>query len=107
MGLRARAIRRAATIMEVVSDVKIFIVGATLTDLMNRPKKKFLNLFDLGFFSNKTAAHLRDERLPYLFRKKNAIACVETAKYVVSLEKKTKKLFVERVDEMAKKMNAI
>ena len=49
---------------------------------------------------------MRDERLPYLFRKKNAIACVETAKYVVPLEKKTKKLFVERVDEMAKKMNA-
>ena len=42
----------------------------------------------------------------YLFRKKNAIACVETAKYVVPLEKKTKQLFVERVDDMAKKMNA-
>ena len=50
---------------------------------------------------------MRDERLPYLFRKKNAIACVETAKYVVPLEKKTKQLFVERVDDMAKKMNAI
>ena len=99
----ARALKRAATIMEVLSDVKVFVVGQTLTQILDRPKKKFTNLFDVGFLSNKDAHLMRDSRLPYLFKRQNAVLSVETAKYVVPLEKKTKQLFVKRVEQMATK----
>ena len=89
--------------MEVLSDVKVFVVGQTLTQILDRPKKKFTNLFDVGFLSNKDAHLMRDSRLPYLFKRQNAVLCVETAKYVVPLEKKTKQLFVKRVEQMATK----
>ena len=102
----ARALKRAATIVEVLSNVKVFVVGQTLNQIMERPKKKFTNLFDMCFLANKAAHVLHDERFPYLCKKKNAVVCIETAKYVIPLEKKTKQIFVERVDGMAKKMKA-
>merc|ERR1712166_1612908 len=84
----ARALKRAATIVEVLSNVKVFVVGQTLNQIMERPKKKFTNLFDMCFLANKAAHVLHDERFPYLCKKKNAVVCIETAKYVIPLEKK-------------------
>ena len=65
-----------------------------------------MNLFDVAFLANKTAHVLRDTRFPYLCRRKNAVVSVETAKFVIPLDKKTKQIFVERVDQMAEKMQA-
>ena len=86
---RDKAIRRAQNIMEVLSDVKVFVMGQKVEDLLDRPKKRYANLFDCAFLANKSAHLLRDKRIKGLFSE-GAVINVETTKFVLPLDKKNK-----------------
>ena len=98
---REKAIRRAQNIMEILSDVKIFVMGQKVEDLLERPKKRFANLFDCAFLANKSAHLLRDKRIKNLFSE-GAIINVETTKFVLPLEKDNKQRFVDNLAVIAK-----
>merc|ERR1711871_601682 len=97
------AVRRAQNIMEVLSDVKVFVMGQRVEDLLDRPKRRFSKLFDCAFLANKSAHLLRDKRIKGLF-KEGAVINVETTKYVLPLEKTTKQRFVDNLAVIAKEL---
>ena len=87
--------------MEVLSDVKIFVMGQKVEDLLDRPKKRYANLFDCAFLANKSAHLLRDKRMKGLFAD-GAVINVETTKFVLPLDKKNKQQFVDNLAILAR-----
>ena len=97
------AIERAVKIMEVLSGAKIFMMDMTMLDLVNKPKKRYKNLFDIAFFSFLSAGILGKEgdKIKQFF-KPNAIVAVEGVKHIVGLKKEQRNAYKINIDAAAK-----
>ena len=96
------AIERAVKIMEVLSGAKIFMMDMTMLDLVNKPKKRYKNLFDIAFFSFLSAGILGKEGDKSNNFQTNAIVAVEGVKHIVGLKKEQRNAYKINIDAAAK-----
>ena len=97
------AVERALKIMEVLSDAKIFMMDMTLSDLVKKPKKRYKELFDMGYFSFLSAGVLgKDGEHIQQFFKPKAIVAVEGVKHIIGLKKEQRDAYKINIDAAAK-----
>ena len=101
-----KALQRAESIVESFDGVKVFPLCSSpsiqVSDLLNKPKytdAESANKFDLIFVSNRLGKCLDQPYFKQLLRPHGVLA-VETGKYLVALDRKTKKALREKEEQL-------
>ncbi len=93
----AKSILRAETIVETFQNVKVLPMFGSPNDILN--KSKFKHMFDAIYVSSRIGQCMEQDYFIDLLRndeKKPIVIAIETAKYIVTLNKETKKAFQEK-----------
>ena len=102
----AKALQRAECIVESFDGIQILPLcnsNAQVEDLLNKPKYTDANSsvkFDLIFVSNRMGKCIDKSYFKNLLRPHGGLLAVETGKYLVALDRKTKKALHEKEEEM-------
>jgi dynein assembly factor 3 len=93
----AKSILRAETIVETFQNIKILPMFGSPNDILN--KSKYKNMFDGIYVSSRIGQCMEQDYFKDLLKndeKNPVVVAIETAKYIVTLNKDTKKAFQEK-----------